>query len=259
MNKAGEEIINNYYKGLMLISDEEEIIDSIPSTKFENLFFILNGIIDRLIKAKEALYELLEEATVPEDKEEIEKEIALIDKKIKYCTKRLEEGKEIVEVEEKAEQAVHKEIIFATSKMGNVCVEEDIKDIPQEYFERIIECFQDIENNVGNNNTAKKRKFTNNAKLAKTLEAKRFKIRVLYKNLTPDTAYVFIVRIKKSDNQSKETDEIYYRYMNVDDEYEMLREEMKDEEKKKMIIEKNRKVKERILKRLSTSGAKQYG
>ncbi len=255
-------LIDNYYKAIILIHDERIIRDNLPIPTYQNFFPIMNALIERLEHEKQLIISSLENSEDEELRDYAEAEIAVLEMKIETCKKIKEEAieeekedeQEEKELEEDAQKVSHKHIIFATTSGGNIYFEEDLKDIPAEFYDKVLECLEDIENNVPEDNTEKGRSFSSiNENLCGFKERKRFKIRVLYRHLTPDTAFVVLVKTKKSDFERQDSNQLSNRVKKVRKEFKKLQEAMKDELTKQEIIEKNKKIMERIRQKLTKS------
>lgn len=258
-------LIESYYQSIILLHDKEKILKELLEPEYDNFYTVMNSLIERLQLEKEKLLNEKDKFTEEEYHELIIPEIQSLEEKINLCKSKIEKEKEeeleIEELEELSKTELHKDLIFATTRKGNICIEEDLKDIQPEFYERIFKCLARIEDNNYEGNLEKERLFSStNKKLRGVYEKKEYQVRVLYKHLTPDTAFVLLIKTKKSNNDKQDKKEAELRNELVTEEYNFLKKDMKDEELKKQIIEQNKIIKQRIFKLLGkTKGEAKHG
>lgn len=231
--------------------EENDIIQSLPTTDYQSFFPIMKLIIEKLEQKKKEFEDFVILATTIEEKELYQEEINTIDFKLNICHKRLQEATSKKQKEEEAEITQHKHLIFATTESGNIYFEKDLSLIPYEFYDKIISCLERLENNEAETNQEKGKKLgSNHAKLNSIHEIKEFKIRIFYKYLTKDSVYVMLVRMKK-DNWSKlDVEEPITRGKKTITEFEQLEKIMQDENKKREIIEKHSEIRNSIFQTL---------
>lgn len=233
----------NYYEAINLLQDEEDIKSALPTNDFQNFFPLITGLITKLeLELEKLKAELL--ASPTENKElisYINEEIEITSKKIIICQKKLEEASKEEKIIEEFDNQIMKNIIFATTPSGNVCLENDLKVIPEEFYQEIIEMLEMLENGIIENNVVQARAFLNNQKLSGCHEIKAFKVRIIYKILSPDTVYVLLAKLKKSDNDYRDREEIIIRANNQSRQYELLKEQLKNPQTKDVIIKEHQK------------------
>ena len=240
-----EQLRKKYYEAIMLLQDEEDIFDALPQPEYTNFFPIITGLIkyleEELCLLQEELHKLNE--SDEEMQKYIEEEIEMLLFKQDMCNSLLEKGKEDIFVEVESEKTLKKNIIFATTNSGNICIEHDIKTLPEEYYEKVIKMLQNLQNGINENNDEKSKSMTTvNKKMAGLKEVKEFKVRLFYKNLSPDTVYVLIVRMKKSDNDSLDRNEAIRRAVQRNNQYMELKKQIKDPQMKEKLIDENEKI-----------------
>lgn len=234
-----------YYEVIILLQDEEDILNALPRSDYGNFFPIITGLIRRL--EEELLY--LENQLKSLDqfdydmKEYIQEEIKTVLFKREVCNNLLQKEIEDKIIEEEAEKTPAKNIIFATTNSGNVCIRNDIKTFPEEYYESIISSLQNLSNGIEENNSEKAKALkTVNKKMAKIHEIKEFKVRLFYKNLSADTVYVLMVRMKKSDNDALDRKEVIIRDNQMTKQFNQLKKIIKDSEVKQKLIFENQEI-----------------
>lgn len=240
-----EQLRKKYYDAIMLLQEEQDILDALPQPEYTNFFPIITGLIKYLEKE---LYLLQEELNKLDESDEemqkyIEEEIEMLLFKQDICNSLLEKGKEDIIIEEESEKTLKKNIIFATTNSGNICIENDIKTLPEEYYEKIIKMLQNLQNGINENNDEKAKLMTTvNKKMAGLKEVKEFKVRLFYKNLSSDTVYVLIVRMKKSDNDALDRKEAIRRAVQRNNQYIELKKLVKDPQIKEKLITENEQI-----------------
>lgn len=243
-----ENLRKQYYESIKLLQDEQDILSALPQPEYENFFPLISGIIKMLESELKENQQELENEFDPEMKEYIQDEIKLIQFKINICSNLLQKGLEDEKIEEEALSTPKKNIIFATTDSGNICVENDMKTVPEDFYSSIERLLIRLQEGATEGNVEKAKAFTKvDRKMVGLHELKEFKVRLIYKNLSPDTVYVLIVRMKKSDNDRLDRKEIINRASQSNDQYERLKKEIKEPKRKEELIEQNQKILDRIL------------
>lgn len=242
-----EKLREQYYESIRLLQKEQDILNALPQPEYENFFPLISGIIKMLeTELKENQQELANELD-PEMKEYMQDEIKLIQFKINVCSNLWQKGLEDEKIEEEALSTPKKNIIFATTDSGNICIENDLKDIPEEYLQSVEDSLRQLQEGFTEENIEKGKSMSNNAKLSKVHELKPFKIRIFYKILSQDTVYVLMIKMKKSNNALRDRREIEERVEQSTKQYERLKKEIKDPKKKEELIGQNKELLDRIL------------
>lgn len=242
-----ENLRKQYYESIKLLQDEQDILNALPQPEYENFFQLISGIIKMLESELKENQQELENELDPEMKEYIQDEIKLIQFKINVCSNLLQKGLEDEKIEEEALSTPKKNIIFATTDSGNICIENDLKDIPEEYLQSVEDSLRQLQEGFVEENIEKGKSMTNNAKLSKVHELKPFKTRIFYKILSQDTVYVLMIKMKKSNNALRDRREIEERVDQRSKQYERFKKEIKEPKRKQELIEQNQEILDRIL------------
>lgn len=240
-----ENLRNQYYDAIILLQNEQDIIDALPKPDFGNFFPIIAGLIKRLDQELELLTKDLNKINQKEleIKEYIQEEIKTLLLKKSICNKLLEEATLEKEIQESAEEPTGKNIIFATTKNDNMCIENDIKSIPEEYYTSVIKMLQTLQNGFEENNNEKAKKMkSTNKKISGIHELKEFKVRLFYKILSKDTVYVIMVRMKKADYDALDRNDVINRNSQLNKQYEKLKKIIQYPELKQEIIAENEEM-----------------
>ena len=257
MDEKLKELRDSYYKALSLLNDEQEIRNVLPQPSYSNFFELSDLLLDLLQSDLDYLIEDSKSVFNQEDYEFYQILIASTILKMNIIKERVLEAKTIVEDEEEALTTPGKIIIFAKTTSDRVYLEQDLKKIPREYYQEVIECLEDIKNGRSEENKELGKTFTsNNKKLSGIHEAKRFKIRVFFKVLSKDMLYVMIARQKKANNDSIDRNEIENRIDNVSEEFNFLKEKIKDSDFREKLIQEHYEILDSIYKSL---GKKEIG
>ena len=240
-----ENLRKKYYEAIILLQDEQDILDSLPQPDYTNFFPIITGLIKRI---EEELYILqqelhnLDESDIEMHKY-FEEEIEMLLFKQEVCNNLLDKGKEEIDVEVESEKTPKKNIIFATTNSGNICIENDIKTVPEEYYVQVINMLQNLQDGIAENNNEKAKTMTStHKKMAGLKEVKEFKVRLFYKILSSDTVYVLLVRMKKSDNDALDRKEAIRRSVQRNKQYLELKKQVKDQQMKEKLIAENEQI-----------------
>ena len=240
-----ENLRQKYYESISLLQNKEDIENALPKPEYENFFSLISGLINMLDKELASTREMLQDSS--DMKEYIEEEINLIKLKLDICNKLLHKAIEDKQIEEEALVTPKKNIIFATTDSGNICIESDLKGISEEYLQSVEDSLIQLQEGVIEENIEKGKSMTNNAKLSKVHELKPFKVRIFYKILSPDTVYVLMVKMKKSNNALRDRREIEERVEQRTKQYEQLKMKIKDPVIKEELINQNKEHLDRIL------------
>ena len=240
-----ENLREQYYESIVLLQEKQDILDALPQPDYSNFFSLITGLIERIEKEMLSLKQVIEqpEQTDAEIKEYIEDEISTLLFKQEICKELLQRGKEDEMIEAESERVPKKNIIFATTNNGNVYVENDIKTLPEEYYESLLKMLQNLQNGIEENNSEKAKSMrTIDKKMSGIHSVKEFKIRLYYKRLSPDTVYVFMIQMKKSDNDALYRKEIINRASQINMQYEELKKQIKEPEIKEKLISENEQI-----------------
>lgn len=236
---------NKYFEAIRDLTEEADILNALPNPTHEVGLQILEELIEYLDKLLMGSKEMLDET--PKDEiemiEYIEFEIKLLQFKKDICSKRLEKCREDLKIEEEAQLKPQKNIIFATTDAGNVCVENDIKTIPEEFYESLQNMLLRLQEGVVENNNGKAKRFTSShRRLSGIHELKEFKVRMFYRTLSDDTVYILMVRMKKADNDRLDHEEIEKRVVMTNKQYEELKAKIKNPILKAQIVQENQAI-----------------
>ena len=244
---------NQYYEAIQFLQNEEDIKNALPQPEFTSFFQIMHGLVEKLSLVEKELIKELNNIDF-KDKEMLEyvkEELELNNFKKNLCEKLIEEAKKEDQEEAIAEKGSLKNLIFATTSSGKIYLEEDLKDIPEEYYMDIIECLESLKNGFTESNEVKGKSLRNNAKLKGLHEIKKFKIRIGYMNLDPNLTFVILAKTKKSDNSSQDRGDLINRNSKVGAEFQKLKDLIKDENKKTKLIEKNQEKENNLMQYLN--------
>lgn len=242
---------DHYFQAIEFLQFESDIIDALPNPNFFSFFDIMTGLTEKLEQSAEEMEKMLNKESDSELKEYIKEELESYRFKLKICKELSENAEELCTIEREAEETGKKSFIFATTSSGNVYLEKDLKDIPEEYYPKVISCLKKIEENYKEENPEHAKSMnSNNKSLSGIHKMKEFKIRVIYRYLTPDIAYIMGVKMKKDSNSNQDIEFNSIRNSHTFNEFQQLKIEAKDEVKKMQLIEENERIKNRIISEL---------
>ena len=237
MKEDLENLREAYYKSIINLYDEQDILDNLPTTDFKNFYSLIDGIIEKINNDIDVIKNDL-------DDEELKEEYIHLKKCIELCTKRKNEALKIEE-NENDEIKGHKQIVLAENSMGTF-LEKDLKYIEEEYYGDIFDCLNFINNPDSVNKKPEISHLTNNNRLKKVYELKLFKIRLFTKHLSNNMVYVFMARMKKDMNSNIDVREPAERIAYLNNEFEFIEKNMENEEFRRELQERNEKHLERI-------------
>lgn len=254
MNPSLEELRESYFIAISKLTNEEDIRNSLPLSSSDNFEELINMIISKL---DDEISEWEREdllAVTNDDKETVKKELDILNLKKRICLEKIDEFNQNNALEEAYEKTSKKHLIFATSNLGNILFLRDLKDISEEYYNKILELLSELEYNIYDNNETKDRKLANNRNITNIYEKKDFKVRICYRMLTPDTCYVMLVKMKKSNNDLKDRLEIENRKLNTESDYQRVKNLLKDPKSREELININEQIKSEIEKYIKENG-----
>ena len=254
MNPSLEELRESYFIAISKLTNEEDIRNSLPLSSSDNFEELINMIISKLDdEISEWEHEDLL-AVTNDDKETVKKELDILNLKKRICLEKIDEFNQNKALEEAYEKTPKKHLIFATSNLGNILFLRDLKDISEEYYNKILELLSKLEYNIYDNNETKDRKLANNRNITNIYEKKDFKVRICYRMLTPDTCYVMLAKMKKSNNDLKDRLEIENRKLNTESDYQRVKKLLQDPKSREELINSNEEIKKEIEKYIKENG-----
>ena len=244
-----EELRNQYYEAIKLLYCNNETVhiieEKLPKPDFINFFPIMEGLISKLKEEQLSIKELIQE-TDEDEKDFLQTELDSCNYKLRICLAILQKAQEAVTIE--SDEKSKKNLIFAISEAGNVLIKRDISTIPEEYYQSIIDCLKMIEDGQNENNPEFSKKLNDN--LSRFHEVKLFKIRIYYRVLSSDCAYVFMVKTKKSNNDLFDRTAISDRFRNLERRFNVLIKAIQDDNYKKRLIAEHEEIKKEIMELL---------
>ncbi len=240
-----ENLRNSFYESILLLQDEQDIMESLPAPEFQSFFPLMEGLISKLVE------ECMEFQSLG-DEPDILEEVELLKKKIDICKNRVESVKrQVLEDSIKNQASCSKRhLIFAKTTFGSTFLQRDLKDIPNEYYDKVLAALETLEFGDFSSNTEKVRQLTNNKKLFGLYEIKEFKIRLIYRVLDGDMVYVLQTRMKKDDNSSLDQRDLINRSRNTSDEFKVLKESVQDPYKRDLLIMEHDSIRNDIVSEL---------
>lgn len=246
--KSIEELRNQYLQVIYMLQTKEDLEEALPSPNYYSFM----PLIDSIIKKLEEDYLAIEEVCDLDNASD-KFEMDLLKMKIEMCITRKNEALNMLKQEEDFQTNLKKKkLIFAKTDSGNLYFDKDLKDISEEYYERVISTLEKIELSIPENNSEKAKQATSvNGKFTNLHYVKEYQIRTFYRVLSDDIAYVMMTRVKKDDNSKLDREEPIKRKKQTEKEFEKYKEMIKDEKMLNEIIEENEKIKNQILEQLS--------
>lgn len=221
---------SQYVQALLKLVYEDDIEKMMPAPEYESFFPIMYELMKELVKMKQELEDELLLESDYEMQKYIQDELKLVEFKYNLCQKLLKEAERVKGGEVDAGKVNDKGLIFASTLGQSIYFEKDLKDISEEYYDMVDESLRKLESGFQEVNEQKGKSLKNNGKLAGIHEIKPFKVRIFYKNLAPDMVYVLMVKMKKSDNDLLDREEVIIRNKQTLSEYQRLKQLIKNPE-----------------------------
>ena len=240
-----EQYRNSFYESILLLQDEQDILESLPSPEYQSFFSLMEGLISKLVEECREFQSLGDDSDILDEVESLKK-------KINICRSRLEIVKKQIAIDNIESQATcsKRHLIFAQTTFGSTFLQKDLKDIPKEYYDKVLATLETLESGDFNSNTEKVRQLTNNKKLFGLYEIKEFKIRLVYRVLDGDMVYVMQTRMKKDDNSSLDQKDLINRNRNTNDEFKMLQERVQNPHERDLLIMEHENIRNEIFDEL---------
>lgn len=244
-----EELRTQYYNAIEKLQNKEDIINALPKTDYKNFFDLIKGIINKIDESINEIEQMITQEKDQETLQYMREEIEICEFKKRVCNELYNNAKTTEKIEELSIKIEKKHLIFAKTNSENIYIEKDLKEIPKEEYSDVIKCIERLETGEQDNNNEKGKSYgNNNAKISGIKTIKEYQKRLYYKTLTPDTVYVMLLISKKDDNSSIDRQTIIERNKKTEKQYNMLKEEMKNNEKKQKIIDENKQILENIYR-----------
>ncbi len=234
MDEQLKEHRDSYYDVIVLLQDKKDVLEALPTPEYQNFFPLMEGIISRLVE------ECMEYQTLGNDKEALEI-IRELQEKIELCKSEVENVKKQLADDNLVNQATYskRRLVFAKTTYGETFLERDLKDIPPEYYGKVLSALDFLEFGEMKSNKEKVRQLTNNKKMFGLYEIKEFKIRLIYRVLSNNIVYVMQARMKKDDNALIDQKEVINRSRTTSDEYRQLKKIVQDPTECDMLLQEN--------------------
>lgn len=185
---------------------EESLDEVLPSRSNYNYKDIILRLILELAKDIKDINEIITEESGTLTVEELEVykyEVISINKTISMLRGRLKENTSTSTKVDKENK-----LVFTPTPTGNIRVFDELKYVPEEYYEGFLGLFKSIKDGSFKN----VRRFENNNKLAGLIEVKDFQIRVAFQRLTKDTYAVVSMFVKKTQRNKGYLKELEGKY-----------------------------------------------
>ena len=245
-----EKYFNSYVASLLNLETIEEFIASLPSSSQDGYHEFITNLISYVNNEIKSSEELKSEGSVGED---LESELL----KLNQIRSILVEKLSIFE-DDKTLSPGKKNIIFLTTSADKACALSDIKDIPGEYAESVIDLVDRLENFGGetkfDDSSCKKLSFDNRFK--DVFELKNFKVRLYFKMIDFDSVVVLMIAYKTQNNPKtiKETLESRVRMPVVFGsrtlKLDKIKKDLLDENLKSKMIKEHSLIKEELKEQL---------
>ena len=230
--------------------DMQEFIDEFPKMEYANFLNLTAGILSDIdIEIKKYTDGL----TVEEQEElnDFSEYLLLLEKK-RYTLNKRKEYMDIIQEQEANLEETYRNIIFATTPSGNVCLEQDLKDIDLENYDKFLEALTRLRNNDRNFSSEKQKPMVGKNVCRGLYEIKAFQFRLIYMIVNKDTVLAIMAEDKIKDTSSKKkTRQPAQRKELVESQVKYYQELLKNEDEKEKIIAQNDAIYDELVDILS--------
>lgn len=246
-----DKLRRNYFEAINCLTNREDIIASLPTPNYDNFFPLMTGLMSLLMEKIDSINEELLSIEDDDLMSVASDELELLSFKYDLCASILEDAIKDNLYQEEFEEHGKKNLIFAKTSLGNLCVERDLKGVPEENYDDVLKLLTYLEDGISEDNVEKGRIFTNNAKFKSLAEIKKFNIRIVYKNLSSDLVYVLLITQKKANRDLVTSRTIDERAQYTEDDFEFLSKLIEDSLEKDKLIAAHAKFKDELFEMLN--------
>lgn len=248
----------NSYAASLLELDIEDILSALPSSSQNGYYEFISNLIlyvNNEIKSNE---ELRTESSDSEDIKFFDSELEKLNKIRTILVSKLDE----IRKENGTPDEISKEkknLIFLITNAGNPFIERDLKEIPREYKNDLVNLLESLESfglEDGRFNDQFLKKFTGNDSLKGTFEIKTFKVRLYFMPIDSDSVLVLMAEFKNQTNPKSTHEALSKRVsMNINNSNKLtlvddLKRKLANPEIKAKLIEEHALIKEDLLNKL---------
>ena len=240
-----------YFNYLVEPSTDIELFkENFPKMEYGIFLEFVDGILNN-IEREIANYKLgLSEKEIKELKDF--PEFRLLQEKKRYALSRKREYANKMQEQANSFTIPYRNIIFATMPSGNVCLEQDLKNIDEENYGKFKEALIRLRNNDRDFNTEKQKPMSGKSICNGLYEIKDFQFRLVYMIIDKETVLAIMAEDKiKETSSKKKTRQPAQRKMLVINQVKKYQELLQDEEKKQQIIALNDTIYEKLMAKLS--------
>lgn len=242
---------NEYYHSLIQLGNVNVVKDFLPSREYSNYSELMYGLLELLIQDLKIAEEF---KNIDSDKaSEFDDDIVYLQKLYEICKESVEEyNREQTDMKKQAFSQDEKvNIIFGRKPSGNIAFLKDLEKIDQNHYATILQVLEDIENDEGfGNPTRQKYLGKANDKFKGVYQQKGYQIRIIFRKLPGNIAYVEMVRVKKDTRVTRDFEEPIERTELLAKDRNDLLKKIDSGEDISDIIEENRELLDELKSRL---------
>ena len=241
-----EDLQKNYFEAISLLQDENDIISALPKPEYKSFFTIMEGLLIMITNEINETEAFINTEKDESCRQELIEDLKLWKLKFNLCKKIYMKARADEQEEEDFDKTSVKGITFASTLGGSTFFERDLKSMPGEYYDDVLELLRKLKEGEIDANEQKEKQLTNNNALRGVREKKGFKVRIAYRILDSGIVYVMLVKMKKSDNDRKDVEVVVERKKNTNSEFERLKDKIKEENFRNQLISDGTLAYERI-------------
>lgn len=230
--------------------DIQEFMTEFPKMEYTNFWGLTDGILNNI----ESEIKKYSDGLTPAEQEELNDftEYRLLNEKKRYTLNKRKEYMDKMQEQEKNLEELYRNIIFATTPSGNVCLMQDLKDIDLENYDKFLETLTRLRNNDCNFSSEKQKPMNSKSVCGGLYEVKAFQFRLIYMIVNKDTVLAVMAEDKIKDTSSKKkTRQPAQRKELVESQVKYYQELLKDDVKRDEIIAYNNAIYDELVSILS--------
>lgn len=241
-------LIEQYYQAISLMEDKKALEEAFPESNHYLFEEIIKGLIDKLQADIEFYEGYIFNGGSNLDLEDAKKELNLSIYKKDYCTTLLNNA--AIREKEKQEfvSGGRRNLIFAKRNSGGSYLLKDVSsnDFSENYYSKVASLIDELKNGELVN-PEKFKALAADSTIDGVMEARVFKIRLYYRLLGGNNAFVIMAAMKKGDNPTVLKKAIRLRVKHTNSEYERLKKLFQNKEIADKIVLENEIVESNIL------------
>lgn len=242
-----DKYFNNYASALLSLDTMKEIEESLPKDSQSGYLEFMNELLAYIEEEISTNIEVRVSINDDADIEYLDSEIEKLEKVKNIVQNKINSIEQI--------PSSNLNIIFLNSEAGNPFIFRDLKSIPEEYYDSLLELFEGLKHidfSLGVSD-ARLKNYSANNDLRNVLEYKIFKLRLFFRMLSDNTILLMQASYKTQTNPKLIKETLESRNTLANKYIDKLKSDLNDPEKSLQLIEENSKIEEEFLQYLKAN------